>query len=500
MTALYEDEHLVLQRLEKVADLRRRGIDPYPIHTGRTHEAAQVVAAFEQEPALQVCVAGRLVGAKRIKGGQSFAHLLDGSGRIQISFRRDLLGEEQYDFFRDSIDPGDFFRARGETFRTRSGEISVQATEIALLAKALREPPDKWHGLTNPEVRLRRRYLDLVANPDVRVVFEKRARAIQALRAMLFARGFLEVETPVLQSLAGGGAARPFETHSNALEEKQFLRIALELFLKRCIIGGIDRVFEIGKIFRNEGISFKHHPEFTMLELYQAYADYQDIMRLTEDMVAEMARAVNGSLTIERASREEGGAPILMDFTPPWRRLTLREALITYSGVDYREHRTNEALIAAARRAGLQAASDWNRGKVLDELLTLFVEPNLQQPTFLLDYPVEYPGSTLAKRKPGQEDEVERFEGFAGGMELANAFSELNDPLDQRGRFEEQKRLKAAGDLEAQPFDADFIEALEYGMPPTGGLGVGIDRVVMLLTGQSSIREVVLFPQMRSRG
>jgi lysyl-tRNA synthetase, class II len=488
----------VSQRLEKVAELRRRGVDPYPIHTNRTHLAKEVTARFADDTSERVCVAGRLVGAKRVKGGQSFVHLLDGSGRIQISLKRDVLGVDQYQLFKDLVDPGDFLQVCGDTFRTRSGEISVEAREITLLSKALREPPDKWHGLTDPETRLRRRYLDLVANPTVREVFETRVRAIQSLREQLFARGFVEVETPVLQALAGGGAARPFETMSNALEQVQYLRIALELFLKRCIIGGMERVFEIGKIFRNEGISFKHHPEFTMLELYQAYADYTDIMRLVEEVVAGMSIAVRGSTQVERPSRD-GGDTTTIDFAPPWRRLALRDALIEYAGVDYREHPTQAGLLRAARDAGLPAADDWSRGKLLDELLTAYVEPQLQQPTFLVDYPVDYPGSTLAKRKPGTADEVERFEGFAGGMELANAFSELNDPQDQRARFEDQVALKAAGDAEAQPYDEDFVEALEYAMPPTGGLGMGIDRVVMLLTGQSSIREVILFPQMRSR-
>ncbi len=493
----YVEDRLIRQRLEKVEELRRQGIDPYPIRARRSHLAAEALARFDEHPGEHVCVAGRLVGGKRVKGGQSFVHLLDDSGRIQVSFRRDILGEERYRFFLDFIDPGDFFSACGETFRTRTGEVTVQAREVTLLAKALREPPDKWHGLTDPEKRLRRRYLDLIANPEVRAVFIQRARAIQALRTMLYERGFVEVETPVLQPLAGGGAARPFGTYSNALEQPLFLRIALELYLKRCIIGGIERVFEIGKNFRNEGISFKHHPEFTMLELYQAYADYQDIMRLTEVLVAGMAEAVRGTTRVQWVDKE--GAPTEIELAPPWRRMALREALIEYARIDYREHPDDAELRAMARERGLPVESSWSRGKVLDELLTVFVEPKLVQPTFLIDYPVEYPGSTLAKPKPGSPGEVERFEAFVGGMEIANAFSELNDPVEQRLRFEEQARLKAAGDEEAQPYDEDFVEAMEYGMPPTGGMGMGIDRVVMLLTGQTSIRDVILFPQLRSR-
>jgi lysyl-tRNA synthetase class 2 len=331
-----------------------------------------------------------------------------------------------------------------------------------------------------------------MANPETRQVFLTRSRIIAAIRAFLNARGFVEVETPILQPIPGGGAARPFSTASNALGAELYLRIALELYLKRLIVGGIERVYEIGRNFRNEGISFKHYPEFTMLELYQAYADYADIMRLTEEMVASVAAAAVGKHKVPWNDAE-------IDFSPPWRRLGLREAIAEYSGVDYADYPETDALREAATRAGLRPEASWNRGKILDELLTLHVEPRLVQPTFLVDYPTDFPGSTLAKAKPDNPNEVERFEAFAGGMEIANAFSELNDPRVQRDRFLQQVRARESGDDEAQPFDEDFLTALEHGMPPTGGLGVGIDRLAMLMTNRHSIREVILFPQLRQR-
>jgi lysyl-tRNA synthetase class 2 len=376
--------------------------------------------------------------------------------------------------------------------KTRTGEISVELRELTLLSKTLRNPPDKWHGLTDVEARSRQRYLDLIANDTSRQVFLTRSRVVSTIRRFLDERGFVEVETPILQPIPGGGAARPFATESWALEATMYLRIALELYLKRCIGGGIERVYEIGKNFRNEGVSFKHNPEFTMMELYQAYADYRDIMALTEEMVAHTAQVVLGTARVARGET-------VLDFTPPWPRLPLRTAIKEHSGVDYGDYRDAESLRAAAANVGLQPDRTWSRGKVMDELLTAFVEPKLPQPPFLVDYPTDFPGSTLAKGKPDNPDEVERFEAFAGGKEIAKAFSELNDPRVQRERFEQQVRARQQGDDEAQPFDADFLLALEHGMPPTGGLGVGIDRLTMLLTDQHAIRDVILFPQLRPR-
>jgi lysyl-tRNA synthetase, class II len=390
----------------------------------------------------------------------------------------------------DTLDVGDFLGVVGTTFKTRTGEITVEAAEAHVLSKALRPLPEKWHGLQDVETRYRKRYLDLIANPEVMDVFRTRGRIVHEVRSFLVERGFLEVETPVLQTVPGGGSARPFETHYNALDRTLSLRIALELYLKRCVIGGIEKVFEIGRNFRNEGISLKHNPEFTMLEVYQAYADYEEIMRLTEDLVSTVAYRVLGKTTIP----VKGGVEV--DLTPPWERKPLRVAIYEACGVDYDEHRSAESLAGAAAEAGLRVQPGWTRGKLIDELLSVFVEPKISNPVFLVDYPLEL--SPLAKQRTDRPDVVERFEAFCGGMEIANAFSELNDPLDQRERFLEQARQKGSGDDEAMPFDADFLEALEHGMPPTGGMGLGIDRLTMVLTGQDKIRDVILFPQLRT--
>ena len=433
-------------------------------------------------------MAGRLLTV-RLMGKASFAHILDLSGRIQIYVRRDRVGEEQYELFKD-LDLGDFVGVSGKPFRTKTGEITIEVESIALLAKSLRGLPEKWHGLTDVEKRYRQRYLDLISNEEVRQVFVARSRTIDAIRRYLVDRGFLEVETPILQPIHGGAAAKPFVTHHNALDRDLYLRIALELYLKRCVIGGIEKVFEIGRNFRNEGISTRHNPEFTMLELYQAYTDYNGVMNILEDMVPAVAREVLGTTTIEYSGRT-----IRLD--APWPRLRLRDAIRDESGIDYEEYPTTEALYEAVRGAGVHVEPNSTRAKLIDSLLSSFVEPKLMQPTFLIDYPVEM--SPLAKRKRDDPTLVERFEAFVGGMEIANAFSELNDPLDQRGRFEQQLAERAAGDEEAQPMDEDFLIALEHGMPPTGGLGVGIDRLVMLFTGNNSIREVILFPQLRTK-
>ena len=433
-------------------------------------------------------MAGRIVGGIRRMGRSTFLHLRDGTAQQQVYCKQDLLGPERYELL-DAVDVGDFLGVIGPTFKTRSGEITVEAREYAVLAKSLRPLPEKWHGLQDVEKRYRQRYLDLIANPVVGQVFQLRGRIVHEVRSFLVERGFLEVETPVLQAVAGGGAARPFETYYHALDRTLYLRIALELYLKRCVIGGIERVFEIGRNFRNEGIDTTHNPEFTMLEAYQAYADYHDIMRLTEELVSTVATRALGRPVITVGGEE-------IDLSPPWPRRTLRDEIAERSGVDYEAHPDAESLARAAADAGLRVEPGWSRGKLIDELLSTFVERRVTRPIFLIEYPLEL--SPLAKKRPDRPDVVERFEAFCGGMEIANAFSELNDPIDQRDRFLQQARLVRAGDEEAQPFDADFLEALEHGMPPTGGVGLGIDRLTMLLTGQDKIRDVILFPQLRT--
>lgn len=479
---------LMEQRLQKLRRLREQGINPYPYRYERTHLSSDILGRFEELRGSPVRIAGRLM-TMRVMGKASFAHLLDQSGKMQLYVRRDLVGEEQYALFK-SLDLGDFVGVTGKPFLTRTGEITVEAGEVVLLSKALRGLPEKWHGLTDTETRYRQRYLDLISNEESRKVLQIRSRTIDGIRRFLVDRGFLEVETPILQPIHGGAAARPFVTHHNALDRDLYLRIALELYLKRCVIGGIERVFEIGRIFRNEGISTKHNPEFTMMEVYQAYADYHDIMVLLEEMISTVAMQVLGTTEIEYNGNT-------IDLKAPWPRLSLRQAIMDESGVDYDLYPTAEGLYEAVRALGLRPEPGASRAKLIDVLLSEYVEPRLVQPTFLLDYPVEM--SPLAKRKRDDDAVVERFEAFIGGMEVANAFSELNDPLDQRQRFEQQMADKAAGDEETQPMDEDFLTALEHGMPPTGGLGLGLDRLVMLLTGNPSIREVILFPQLRTR-
>jgi lysyl-tRNA synthetase class 2 len=379
---------------------------------------------------------------------------------------------------------------RGPLFRTRTQEITVEAREYQVLVKALRPPPDEYYGVEDVEIRYRQRYLDLMANAEAREIFRTRAAVVAAMRRYLDGRGFIEVETPVLQPEAGGAAATPFITHHKALDQDFFLRISLELHLKRLIVGGYDRVYEIGRIFRNEGVSWKYNPEFTMLEMYEAYADYADIARTVEDMVSHIAEQVTGGTSVEY----EGHT---IDLKPPWARVTMRDALIEHSGIDFTEMRTRDMLFDELKRRGFDLDPGWSWAKLLDEAVSHYVEPKLIQPTFLLDYPKEI--SPLAKSKPGEDGIVERFEFFIAGFEMGNAYSELNDPVDQRERFEVQRRLAAAGEEEVETMDEDFLIALEHGMPPTGGLGVGIDRLTMILTGQKSIREVILFPALRRK-
>jgi lysyl-tRNA synthetase class 2 len=477
-------------RLAKLERLEAAGLHAFPTSFQRTHLAREVQANFAALHDHQVRVAGRLDVSRKLSGNLVFVDVKDDSGRIQLMLHPREMDASQRLVY-DVLDPGDFAGARGKVIKSKTGEVTVEVEELTLLSKSLRNPPEKWHGLVDVETRYRQRYLDLMANPETRQVFLTRTRIITAIRQYLNARGFVEVETPVLQPSPGGGSARPFATESHATSSSMYLRIALELYLKRCIIGGLgERVYEIGRNFRNEGVSYKHSPEFTMLELYQAYADYEDIMRLCEDMLATAARAAVGRTRVAWGDQH-------IDFSPPWQRMPLRLAIAEFSGVDYSLYPDADSLGRAAQAAGLHTERDWNRGKIMDELLTAFVEPKLIQPTFLTDYPTDFPGSTLAKGKPGNPAEVERFEAFAGGIEIANAFSELNDPRVQRERFMQQVRAREAGDVEAQPFDQDFLTALEHGMPPTGGLGVGIDRIVMLLTDQHNIRDVILFPQLR---
>ena len=481
-------DHLQRQRLEKAKAMRARGVEPYPGHLTRTHTCAEAVARFEELGETRITVTGRVVGGIRDMGKSTFLHIEDGAGRLQLYAQRNRLGDDAYENFRHETDPGDFIQATGALMKTRTGEVTLALDEVRMLAKAINAPPEKYHGLTDVETRYRRRYVDLMANPEVRQVFVTRARVITTMRRFLDDENFLEVETPVLQPLYGGAAARPFTTYHNALDRTLYLRIADELYLKRLLVGGYERVYEISKDFRNEGVDTRHNPEFTMMELYQAYADYRDIMDLTERMLVTIARAV-GDLQITY----QGHA---IDLTPPWPRVSLRQAILDATGIDYAAHPQAGTLLEAARAAGADVPTGSVRARIIDELLKTFVRPALIQPTFLIDYPLDL--SPLAKRTPHDPDTVERFQVFIGGLELGNAFTELNDPVDQLQRFMLQAQDRAAGDEEAMPLDEDFITALLYGMPPTGGLGIGIDRLTMVFTDQASIRDVILFPQLRS--
>jgi lysyl-tRNA synthetase class 2 len=485
------EEEIIASRRKKLERLRSRGVDPYPPRVQRTHTAKEAVDLLGDSADSRevVSVAGRATAFRRM-GKAAFLDLRDGSGRIQAYFKQESLGVEPFEMLLRDVDLGDFLSVTGTLFRTKTGEPTIESGTFTLLTKALRAPPEKWHGLQDVEVRYRQRYLDLIANPEVRDTFVTRSQIIRQIRRFMDTRGYLEVETPILQSSAGGAAARPFVTFHNALDRQLYLRIALELHLKRLVVGGFDKVYEIGRIFRNEGVSTKYNPEFTMLESYQAYADYNDLMEMVEEMVSTVAGEVLGTTRVPYGDTE-------IDFAPPWPRIPLRDAILERSGVDFEEHHYVEGLRKAAAAAGIDADPSWGRGKVIDELLTAHVEPNLMQPTFLIDYPVEL--SPLAKRKPDNPNLVERFEFFIAGREVGNAYTELNDPIDQRERLLEQTRLRAAGDEEVELADEDFLVALEHGLPPTAGLGIGIDRLVMALTGNHSIREVILFPALREK-
>jgi lysyl-tRNA synthetase class 2 len=475
-------------RLEKLEAFRQADIEPYADRYVRTHKALDILEHFEQLEGQEVSVAGRIM-SKRDQGKVIFTHIQDLSGRIQIYIRLDELGQTMFDLI-TKFDVGDIIGVAGKVFRTKRGEVSIHAQSVKLLSKAMRPLPEKFHGLTNVEIRYRKRYLDLVMNPDVRQVFVTRSKIIRFMREFLEEREFLEVETPTLHTIPGGAAARPFSTHHNALDIDLYLRIALELPLKRLIVGGFEKVFEIGRTFRNEGISIKHNPEFTMMELYQAYANFEDIMELTEEMIAHIVQKIHGTLEITYQ-----GQPL--QFKTPWRRLPMLDGILEYSGVDFRSIKTDEQARHAAQEKGLHVEEGASRGKIINLFFEEFVEHNLVQPTFIIGHPVEI--SPLAKRNAEQPEYTDRFEAFIFGRELANAFSELNDPIDQRQRFETQAAERVKGDDEAHILDEDFVQALEYGLPPTGGLGIGIDRLVMLLTDSASIRDVILFPTMRPR-
>ena len=482
-------ERITEQRLDSLSRIRARGIDPYPHSYHPSHTVREAITLFEQqgESSQDISLAGRIM-SKRSIGKMSFLDIRDSSGKIQLSLRYDLLGRERYEFLQD-IDIGDIIGARGKLFRTKAGELTLEVSEFAMLCKSLRPLPEKWHGLADVEKRYRQRYLDLISNEESKSIFILRSKIITAVRSFLDKLGFMEVETPVLQPHAGGALARPFITHHHALDEDLYLRIALELHLKRLVVGGFDKVYEIGRTFRNEGISVEHNPEFTLLECYQAYSDYNDIMRLVEEMFMHVAKEVLGNTKLACNGQT-------IDLGLPWQRLYLRETIKNYCGIDFEDYPDAASLRTRMAELGMEVDPTKGRGRLIEELISTFVEPNLIQPTFLLDYPVEM--SPLAKRKRGDEQLVERFEGFVNGMEVANAFTELNDPLEQRERFRQQLKERVA-DEEVEIADEDFLQALEYGMPPTGGLGIGIDRLVMLLTGQQSIREVILFPQMKTK-
>jgi lysyl-tRNA synthetase, class II len=475
-------------RRQKLQSLKDAGKDPYQIEkVSVTHYSQGVKEHFELLEGIHMTMAGRIM-TRREHGKATFINLQDKEGQLQIYVREDRVGKEAYADFIQFFDIGDLIEVRGEAFRTQRGEISLKADFIQLLSKSLQILPEKWHGLKDTDVRYRQRYVDLIMNPDVKKVFKIRSKVIQEIRNFLDERDYLEVETPILDTLAGGANAKPFVTHHNALDIKMYLRIATELHLKRLTVGGFDRVYEIGRIFRNEGMSVKHNPEFTSIELYQAYADYKEIMELTENMVAQAALKAVGTLKVVYQGKE-------IDFTPPWKRMTMVEACREYAGIDFDKINTREELQDLCKSRHLEIEGEMTKGWVIVEVFEAFVEKNLIQPVFITQHPVEV--SPLAKRNSENPDLTNRFEAFINTWEIANAFSELNDPIDQRERFIEQMKQKASGNEETHPFDADFINALEIGLPPTGGMGLGIDRLVMLLTDSPSIRDVILFPTMK---
>ncbi|WLD93493.1 lysine--tRNA ligase [Alkalihalobacillus sp. AL-G] len=485
----------LLVRREKLNNLRNLGIDPFGHRYERSHTAESMTTAFGEqskeelaEHNHEVTFAGRVM-TKRGKGKAGFAHVQDLTGQIQIYVRKDSVGEEQYDLF-NTIDIGDIVGVKGIAFKTKVGELSIKATEFTLLSKSLRPLPDKFHGLKDIEQRYRQRYVDLIMNPEVKDTFITRSKILQSMRRYLDSAGYLEVETPTMHSIPGGASAKPFITHHNALDMELYMRIAIELHLKRLIVGGLEKVYEIGRVFRNEGVSTRHNPEFTMLELYEAYADYKDIMSLTENLLAHIAKEVLGTTQITYGEHE-------IDLKPEWTRIHMVDAVKEHTGVDFWQEMSDEEARALAKEHNVPIQNTMSFGHVVNEFFEHFVEEKLIQPTFIYGHPVAI--SPLAKKNEEDPRFTDRFELFIVGREHANAFTELNDPIDQKERFEAQLVEREEGNDEAHMMDEDFIEALEYGLPPTGGLGIGIDRVIMLLTNSPSIRDVLLFPQMRHR-
>jgi len=488
------NDHMRVRR-EKLDFYHEKDVNPFGGKFNRTHYANDLVSMYDQfskeeleEKDDEVTIAGRVM-TKRGKGKAGFAHVQDLSGQIQIYVRKDMIGDEAYEIFQ-SADMGDIVGVAGVMFKTKVGELSVKAVKFTLLTKSLRPLPEKYHGLKDIEQRYRQRYLDLITNPDSKETFILRSKIIQSMRRYLDGQGFLEVETPMMHGIPGGAAARPFETYHNALEIPLYMRIAIELHLKRLIVGGMEKVYEVGRVFRNEGVSTRHNPEFTMMELYEAYADFHDVMTLTENLISHIANEVLGSMTIQYGDDE-------INMEPEWRRLHIVDAVKEYTGVDFWPEMSTEQALKLAGENGVAVEDNMTYGHILNEFFEQKVEESLVQPTFIYGHPVEI--SPLAKRNENDARFTDRFELFVVGREHANAFSELNDPIDQRERFEAQVKERDAGNDEAHLMDEDFLEALEYGMPPTGGLGIGIDRLVMLLTNSPSIRDVLLFPQMRHK-
>mgnify|MGYP002248633529 FL=1 len=477
-------------RREKLVQLQEAGKDPFDVYkVNRTHSSQQVKDNYEEWEGKDVTVAGRIM-SKRGQGKVVFSDIHDRDGKIQLFIKIDEVGEEALKQYKTN-DLGDWVACTGEVFKTKTGEISVKAKTLELICKSLKPLPEKWHGLKDPDLRYRQREVDIITNPEVKTTFMKRSQIIKGIREFLDNRGFLEVETPMLATIAGGASARPFITHHNTLDLDMFLRIAPELYLKRCIVAGFEKVYELGRTFRNEGMSVRHNPEFTMIELYQAFADYNDMMELTENMVAEVCKKVNGTTKVTYQGTE-------IDFMPPWRRITMVDAVKEYAGVDFATIKSDEEAQAIAKEKHLEFPKPLNtvtKGEVLNMLYEEFCEEHKIQPTFIIDYPVEI--SPLTKKKRGNEMFTERFEGFVFGRELCNAYSELNDPIVQRERFAQQEKERELGDDEAYMIDEEFMSALETGMPPTGGLGIGIDRLIMFLTDSASIRDVILFPTMK---
>ncbi|MEW9096695.1 MAG: lysine--tRNA ligase [Clostridiaceae bacterium] len=485
-----EFNQLIKERRQKFFDLQAAGKDPFDVYkVNRTHTSEQIKENYDELEGKEVTVAGRLM-SKRVHGKAGFSDIHDRYGKIQLYIKINDVGEEKLKEYK-SFDIGDLLSITGTVFKTKTGEVSVHITDFELTAKSLKPLPEKWHGLKDPDLRYRQRYVDLIVNQDVRETFFKRTKAIRAIREFLDARDYLEVETPVLSPIAGGAAARPFVTHHNALDIDMYLRIATELYLKRLIVGGFEKVYEIGKNFRNEGTSIRHNPEFTMIELYEAYADYNDMMEITENMVAYVAEKVCGTTKITYQGTE-------IDLTPPWRRITMVDAVKEYSGIDFNEIKTHEEAREIAKQKKVELKKelkDCTKGDILNALFEEYAEKHMIQPTFIMDYPVEI--SPLTKKKRGNPEYTERFEGFIYGREICNAYSELNDPIVQKERFLQQLQERELGDDEAYMMDEDFINSLEIGMPPTGGLGIGVDRIVMFLTDAYSIRDVILFPTMK---